>query len=132
MAHSDWEKRPARVSQQLLTLGLAMLLSLPMSGADAIETQTSIQESPPAEIPLPPIVIESTPGSPDLTLDQLMQKFREALGSPPALVISEHQFYNGPLEIVTPFGRLCAEPPPARLESGLGGQINLAAPCAVF
>ena len=109
-----------------------MLLSLPMSGANAIETQTTIQEGPPAEIPLPPIVIESAPASPDLTLDQLMQKFREELGSPPALTISEHQFYNGPLEIITRFGRLCAEPPLAHLESGLGGQINLAAPCAVF
>ena len=90
------------------------------------------QEDSSAEAPLVPIVIESDAPSPPPGRDQLMSKFREALGGPPDLTVAEHQFTNGPLEITTRFGRLCAEPPPAHLESGLGGDITLAAPCAMF
>jgi hypothetical protein len=109
-----------------------VLASLPISSAYAIEAQATIEQGPSVEVPLAPIVIESDAPGPAREQDQLMQKFREALGSRPGSTLAEHQLANGPLEITTPFGRLCAEPPPAHLESGLGGGITLAAPCAVF
>jgi len=109
-----------------------MLVSLPVSGADAIETPPTIQEEPAAEVPSEPIVIESDAPSPAPGEEELAQKFREALGSVPDSTIAEHQLANGPLVVTTPFGRLCAEPPPRHLESGLGGEITLLAPCTVF
>lgn len=109
-----------------------MLVSLPVSGADAIEIPPTIQDEPSAEVPSEPIVIESDAPSPAPGQEQLAQKFRDALGSPPASTITEHQLANGPLEITTRFGRLCAERPPGHLESGLGGEITVLAPCTVF
>jgi hypothetical protein len=133
MAHTDREKRPARVSQRFLSaLRLAVLVWLPMSSADAIEVKATIKKDPPAEVPLAPIVIEGDAPGPAREQDQLMQKFRETLGSRPDSAVAEHRLANGPLKMTTPLGRLCAEPPPAHLESGLGGTITLAAPCAVF
>jgi len=61
-----------------------------------------------------------------------MQKFREALGQPRTLVVTEHQFADGAVEMTTRFGRFCAGPPPGYLQSGLGGDIRLAARCASF
>ena len=131
MADFESESRPARVPRRILALRLAVLLSVPVSAAHAIEGQTTTAGSS-AELPLAPIVIESDAPSPPVGQDQLMRKFGEALGEPPGLAIAEHQLAHGPLEITTRFGHLCAEPPPAHVESGLGGDITLAAPCAVF
>jgi hypothetical protein len=131
-ADIELDNRPARVSKRMRALRLAIVLSLSVSGAHAIEAQTTPEEGSSAEVPLVPIVIESDALSPPPGRDELMSKFREALGQPPDLTVAEHQVTNGPLEITTRFGRLCAEPPPAHLESGLGGDITLAAPCALF
>ena len=84
------------------------------------------------EVPAEPIVIEGEAPAPDLTLDQLMQKFREALSQPPSYVISERQLAGGLMEIRTRFGRFCVRPVPPQVQSGLGGDIALVAPCASF
>ena len=84
------------------------------------------------EVPVEPIVIEGDAIAPEPTLDQLMQKFRDALSQPPSYVVSEQQLAGGLLEIRTRFGRLCARPAPPQVQSGLGGDIALAAPCASF
>lgn len=84
------------------------------------------------EVPAEPIVIESEGLAPEPTLDQLMQKFREALSQPPSYVISERQLAGGLMEIRTRFGRFCVRPVPPQVQSGLGGDIALAAPCASF
>ncbi|HTS55346.1 MAG TPA: hypothetical protein VMH26_18915 [Burkholderiales bacterium] len=59
-----------------------------------------------------------------------MQKFRDALAQPP--IVAERRFSDGALEVTTRFGHFCAKPPPGHAESGLGGDITLAAPCAWF
>ena len=84
------------------------------------------------EVPLAPIEVVSEPLNPHPTQAQLMQKFRDALGQPPTLVVTEHQFADGAGEMTTRFGRFCAGPPPGYLQSGLGGDIRLVAPCALF
>jgi len=84
------------------------------------------------EDPLPPVVVISEPPNPPPSQAQLMQKFREALGQPRTLVVTEHQFADGAVEMTTRFGRFCAGPPPGYLQSGLGGDIRLAARCASF
>ena len=84
------------------------------------------------EVPAEPIVIEGEGIAPEPTLDQLMQKFREALSQPPTYVISERQLAGGLMEIRTRFGRFCVRPVPPQVQSGLGGDISLAAPCASF
>jgi hypothetical protein len=83
------------------------------------------------EVPAEPIVIESDALTPEPTQDQLLQKFRDALGQPPSLVVSERQLAGG-LEVTTRFGHFCARALPAQVRSGLGGDITLAAPCASF
>lgn len=128
---SDSDRHLARISQWLSApLGFAILMCTAVSGAYAIEAQTT--EGSSVEVPLASIVVETDAPTPPPGQDQLMKKFRETLGAPPDLTIAEHQLANGPLEITTRFGRLCAEPPPAQIESGLGGQITVTAPCAVF
>jgi hypothetical protein len=59
-----------------------------------------------------------------------MQMFA-ALGSP-SFIVSERQLGGGVFELTTRFGRLCARPPPVQLQSGPGGDITLASPCASF
>jgi len=143
--HSSVEcKRAPRRSIHLL--GAAILASLTMSwahaqypGADAAavngamhEEQPTTTPAPAGEILLPPLVIESIATNPDPTQDELMQKFRDALAQPPIWAAAEHRFPNGSLDITTRFGHFCAEPPPAHLESGLGGDVTLVAPCVLF
>ena len=84
------------------------------------------------EVPAEPVVIEGGELAPEPTLDQLMQKFREALSQPPSYVISERQLAGGLMEIRTRFGRFCVRPVPSQVQSGLGGDIALAAPCTSF
>jgi hypothetical protein len=79
-----------------------------------------------------PIVIESDALTPEPTQDQLMQKFRNTLAQPSALIVAERRLSDGTLELTTRLGHFCARPLPAHLESGLGGDITLAAPCAWF
>ena len=84
------------------------------------------------EVPLEPIVVISEPLNPPPSQAQLMQKFRDALGQPPTLVVTEHQFVDGAVQMTTRFGRFCVGPPPGYLQSGLGGDIRLVARCASF
>ena len=84
------------------------------------------------EVPLAPVVVIGEPLNPPPSQDQLLAKFRETLGQPPTLVITEHQFADGAVQMTTRFGRFCAGPPPGYLQSGLGGDIRLAARCASF
>jgi hypothetical protein len=103
-------------------LGVAMLACLtPASEGSSV-----------VEVPLAPIVVISEPLNPPPSQAQLMQKFRDALGQPPTLVVTEHQFVDGAVQMTTRFGRFCAGPPPGYLQSGLGGDIRLAARCASF
>jgi hypothetical protein len=79
-----------------------------------------------------PIIIESDLPAPQPTREQLMLRFRDALGQPPSFVVSERQLAGGALELTTRFGRFCARPVPVRSQSGIGGPITLAAPCTYF
>jgi hypothetical protein len=122
-ANTHSPQRPKRFSQWFMqALGVGMLACLtPASEGSSV-----------VEVPLAPIVVVSDPLNPNPTQDQLMRKFRDALGQPPTLGIAEHQFAGGALQMTTRFGRFCAGPPPGYLQSGLGGDIRLAAPCASF
>jgi hypothetical protein len=125
---------------------MAILGCLAMSWADAqdpkadavpvdnvgYETQPATGGGSSVEFVLAPLVIEGQATSLDPTQDQLMQKFRDALAQPSTLTVAAHGFSDGTLELTTRLGRFCSKPLPAHVESGLGGDITLAAPCAWF
>jgi hypothetical protein len=122
-ANAHPPQRPKRLSKRFMqALGVAMLVCL----TPASEGSSAV------EVPLEPIVVISEPLNPPPSQAQLMQKFRHTLGQPPTLVITEHQFVDGAVQMTTRFGRFCVGPPPGYLQSGLGGDIRLAARCASF
>lgn len=98
----------------------------------AREAQPIMQGESSTELLLPPVVIKGQSVNPEPTQDHLMQRFREALAQPSTLIVAEHRFSDGTLELTTRLGRFCSKLLPAHLESGLGGDITLAAPCAWF
>jgi hypothetical protein len=133
---------PIRMAVVALAAGFAGAAPGAQQDAAAAEEPTPAQqaEAAPAapgdgsvlEIPLDPIVIESDLLEPEPTLDQLLRKFRETLTKPPSFILSERQYAGGTLEVTTRWGRFCARPVPAFAQSGLGGDVTLAAPCAAF
>ena len=140
---SQAPRNPSRRFMQ--TLGVATLACLTMSWANAQdgdsgagpldsraqEPQPTMQVGPPVEIPSVPVIEVVVVKTPDPTMDQLMQKFRDALAEPP-LILAEHRFSSGILEVTTRSGRFCAKTSPGHVESGLGGDITLASPCVWF
>lgn len=123
----------------LAVLGSLACHALAVENAETLPTENLGSPSSPRntdgsviEVPAEPIVIEGEGLAPEPTLDQLMRKFREALSQPPSYVISERQLAGGLMEIRTRFGRFCVRPVPPQVQSGLGGDIALAAPCASF
>ena len=80
---------------------------------------------------IPPISIESDEPVASSTKEELRRKFQEKLKQRPS-VPDERRLADGTLEITTQLGRLCARPLPAPIESGVGGNIRLASPCASF
>ncbi len=136
--HSSFSTRFAQRLVQALGFALCAWLAPSIAGAQdtdggaatSLAAAPASQESAVIEIPVAPIIIESDLPAPQPTLEQLMLKFREALGQPPSFVVSEHQLADGALELTTRFGRFCARPLPAQSQFGVGGHITLAAPCA--
>jgi hypothetical protein len=139
-------QEPKSPSQSFMqTLGVVTLTCLTMSWANsqdgdlqtppvdsrAREPQATMQVASSVEIPSVPVIEVVVVKTPDPTMDQLMQKFRDALAEPP-LILAEHRFSSGMLEITTRSGRFCAKTLPGHMESGLGGDITLASPCAWF
>jgi hypothetical protein len=78
-----------------------------------------------------PISIESDQPSPPPTEQQLRRQFREALGARVSAP-EERLLGDGTLEITTQVGRFCAKPSPGQSQSGVGGNVTLAAPCTQF
>jgi hypothetical protein len=105
-------------------------LEAPPVVSRAQEPQPTMQAGS-AEIPSVPVIEVVVVKTPDPTMDQLMQKFRDALAEPP-LLLAEHRFSSGMLEVTTGSGRFCAKTLPGHVESGLGGDITLASPCVWF
>ena len=140
---SQQPERPSRRFMQ--TLRVATLACLTMSWANAQDRdleappvdsraqqpQPTTQVDSSVEIPSVPVIEVVVVKTPDPTMDQLMQKFRDALAEPP-LILAEHRFSNGMLEVITRSGRFCAKTLPGHVESGLGGDITLASPCVWF
>ena len=104
----------------------------PRYASPALETARASETGAVGEVRSPPVVIESDVLNLEPTLDQLMQKFRTALGQPSVSTVSERRLANGALEVTTSLGRFCTTPPPGYIQSALGGNITLAAPCALF
>jgi hypothetical protein len=102
----------------------------PSVDSPALAAEPTTQAKSPVEVPLVPI--ESDVLNPEATREQLMQKFRDALAQPPAWIIAEHRLSDGTLEVTTRLGHFCAKPLLGHVESGLGGDITLAAPCVWF
>jgi hypothetical protein len=140
---SQEQKSPSRTFMR--TLGVATLACLTMSWANAQdrdleappvhsraqEPQPTTQVDSSVEIPSVPVIEVVVVKTPDPTMDQLMQKFRDALAEPP-LILAEHRSSSGMLEVITRSGRFCAKTSPGHVESGLGGDITLASPCVWF
>jgi hypothetical protein len=78
-----------------------------------------------------PISVESDRPAVSPTQEQLRRRFHDALG--PALSApEERRLADGTLQITTQLGHFCARPTPVQSQSGVGGNITLAAPCANF
>ena len=80
---------------------------------------------------VPPISIESEQPAAPPTQKELTRRFHDAL-KPLSHAPEERRLADGTLEITTRLGHFCAKPLPAQVESGVGGNIRLAAPCATF
>jgi hypothetical protein len=94
------------------------------------ETTPVGQKDAVVEFSLAPIVVNSGALEPPPTFDQLMQKFRTTLAKP--TTFGERQLASGALEFTTRFGRFCAAAPTGSIQSGIGDDTWLAAPCALF
>jgi len=86
---------------------------------------------PPPDEELPPISIETDQPAGPSTHKELERKFHDALKRRPSAA-EERRLADGTLEITTQLGHFCAKPLPAQAQSGVGGNIALAAPCATF
>lgn len=84
------------------------------------------------EVPAPPVVIEGELPHLELTPEELIQRFREALSAPPSFLSSERRLADGTIEATTRFGRVCAPSLPQQLTAGVGGDVRLVARCASF
>ena len=80
---------------------------------------------------MPPISIESDQPVASPTEEALKRKFHDALKRRPSAPV-ERRLADGTLEITTQLGHFCAKPFPTQAQSGVGGNIRLAAPCATF
>jgi hypothetical protein len=80
---------------------------------------------------MPPVSIESDQPAAPATQEELKRKFRDVLKMRPSAP-EERRLADGTLEITTQLGHFCAKPLPAQTQSGVGGNIRLAAPCANF
>jgi len=129
------------------TLSALVLLSMPIAlapvyafdatkPAQAQNEQIAVDRSGVDEVaiaaPDDPIVIEAEPLDQPPTQEQLMQRFRDALGSPRSLQLTEHSFAAGGIEVQSRYGRFCLNPSPAPSAGGPGGDVTLASRCAVF
>ena len=70
------------------------------------------------------IVIEAEPLDQPPTEEQLMQRFREALGSPRSLQLTEHSSAAGGIEVQSRYGRFCVNPTPAPSAGGPGWRCD--------
>jgi len=77
-----------------------------------------------------PVIIESELLEP--TQEQLAQRFRQQLGEPPSYVVSERQLASGMLEVTTRYARFCVRPTGPAGQSGVGGNVTIAAPCFLY
>jgi len=89
----------------------------------------NVQSGPPSDAA--PISVESDQPSPPPTEQQVRRRLREALG-PRQGTLEERLLGDGTLEVTTRIARFCAKPSPGPSQSGIGGSITLAAPCAAF
>ena len=91
--------------------------------------QPSEEEQPLRE--LPPISIESNQPTASPTQEESGRKFHNALKGRPSIA-EERRLADGTLEITTQLGHFCAKPQPLQVQSGVGGNTRLAAPCEIF
>jgi len=79
------------------------------------------------------VVIEAEPLRLERTIEELMQRFREALRRDRYdLPFAERPLPGGALELTTRFGRFCVVPLPTQFGSDLARGIDLAQRCAQF
>jgi len=107
-------------------------ISSPRYASPALDTAPASEEDSTVELRVAPVVVESEALNPRPTLDELMQNFRTALGRPSVSSVSESRLANGALQVTTSLGRFCTTPPSGSIQSGLGGDITLTAPCALY
>ena len=107
-------------------------MSSPRYARPALETAPADAEGSVVEVPAAPVVVEGDMMNPEPTLEERAQKFRTALGQPSVSTVSERRLANGALEVTTSLGRFCTTPTPGYMQSALGGNTTLAAPCALF
>jgi hypothetical protein len=80
---------------------------------------------------MPPVSIESDQPAARPTQEELKRKFHDALKRRPSAP-EERRLADGTLETTTQLGHFCAKPLPVQAQSGVGGSISLATPCATF
>ena len=77
-----------------------------------------------------PVIVESEPLEP--TREQMVRRFRELLSEPPSFIVSERQFASGVVEVTTRTARFCVRPTGPWAQSGVGGDVTIAAPCFLY
>ena len=130
-------RSPRRWTNAALGLALCTWLAIFVAqGTDARAAvspgEAAASEETLSDIPVPLISVESDQPAPAPTHEQLMRRFRDALGRPLGTGVEERQLADGTLELPTQLGRFCARPLPAQSRSQVGGSTTLVAPCASF
>jgi len=117
----------ARAAGTLLAAALG-LYTVPSPAEDEVEDTAQTPETT-----LDGVVIEAEPLQLERTIEELMQRFREALGRERfEMPFSERPLPGGARELHTRFGRFCVVPVPTQFGSDLARGIDLAMRCAAF
>ena len=112
------------------TLLAAVLGSYTIPGLAEDEVEDAVQTP---ETTLDGVVIEAEPLQLERTIEELMQRFREALGRDRFdMPFSERPLPGGARELHTRFGRFWVVPVPTQFGSDLARGIDLAMRCAAF
>jgi len=108
----------------------ALLVSLRCVAAEELP---GAGEAPPPEIEAGGVVIQATPPSPQPTIDELMQRFRESLATERLLTPVERPLAGGLVEVKTRYGRVCLPSVTTPFTwSDLTGNFALASRCLYY
>ncbi len=112
---------------------VAVALALVAGGARGENGGDAADEAAVPETTVDGVIIEAEPLRLERTIEELMQRFREALNRDRfELPFRERPLPGGALEVTTRFGRFCVVPLPTVFGSDLARGIELAQRCTPY